>query len=254
MTAARSAALRGGHQPDLAAGRARSVREADFRALYDAAVVAVHRNGSRLTNKIGDIELRRRRHAAAPGRPRLQPGLSQQPGLLPGERRRGLAPRALRPGLDRGGRLRRHDRGVSSAARSTSMLGRVPGRRRDGRHALHLARRRPEGGRLAGPARHRRVVRRGHGAGALGRRRAVRRAAWSRPPAPFGPTATLAAIYFGTMVLNELISNNAAAVLAFPFCLESARLLGRQRPAVHHGRDPGRLATRSPRRSAIRPT
>jgi di/tricarboxylate transporter len=41
----------------------------------------------------------------------------------------------------------------------------------------------------------------------------------------FGPTATLAAIYFGTMVLNELISNNAAAALSFPFCLESARLL-----------------------------
>ena len=48
-----------------------------------------------------------------------------------------------------------------------------------------------------------------------------------------GPTATLAAIYFGTMVLNELISNNAAAALAFPFCLESARLLGvNERPFI----------------------
>src|SRR6185312_10760 len=42
----------------------------------------------------------------------------------------------------------------------------------------------------------------------------------------WGPHATLAALYFGTMVLNELISNNAAAALSFPFCLESARLLG----------------------------
>ena len=33
------------------------VRDADFRGLYDAAIVAVHRNGSRLPNKIGDIEL-----------------------------------------------------------------------------------------------------------------------------------------------------------------------------------------------------
>jgi di/tricarboxylate transporter len=49
----------------------------------------------------------------------------------------------------------------------------------------------------------------------------------------WGPTATLAAIYFGTMVLNELISNNAAAVLAFPFCLESAHLLGvNERPFI----------------------
>src|SRR6516164_516068 len=34
-----------------------TVREADFRALYDAAVVAVHRNGTRVSNKVGDIEL-----------------------------------------------------------------------------------------------------------------------------------------------------------------------------------------------------
>ena len=34
-----------------------TVREANFRAQYNAAVVAVHRNGVRLTNKIGNIEL-----------------------------------------------------------------------------------------------------------------------------------------------------------------------------------------------------
>ena len=34
-----------------------TVKEADFRRLYDAAVVAVHRNGERLTNKIGEIRL-----------------------------------------------------------------------------------------------------------------------------------------------------------------------------------------------------
>ena len=35
------------------------------------------------------------------------------------------------------------------------------------------------------------------------------------------------------MVLNELISNNAAAALSFPFCLESARLLGvNERPFI----------------------
>jgi di/tricarboxylate transporter len=49
----------------------------------------------------------------------------------------------------------------------------------------------------------------------------------------WGPTATLAAIYLGIMVLNELISNNAAAALSFPFCLESARLLGvNERPLI----------------------
>jgi di/tricarboxylate transporter len=34
-----------------------TVREANFRRRYDAAVVAVHRNGVRVTNKIGNIEL-----------------------------------------------------------------------------------------------------------------------------------------------------------------------------------------------------
>ena len=35
----------------------RTVREANFRQRYNAAIVAVHRNGERLTNKIGDIRL-----------------------------------------------------------------------------------------------------------------------------------------------------------------------------------------------------
>ena len=35
----------------------RAVKDADFRARYNAAIVAVHRNGLRLTNKIGNIRL-----------------------------------------------------------------------------------------------------------------------------------------------------------------------------------------------------
>jgi len=36
----------------------KTIRDADFRALYNAAVVAVHRSGERLTGKVGDIVLR----------------------------------------------------------------------------------------------------------------------------------------------------------------------------------------------------
>jgi di/tricarboxylate transporter len=36
----------------------RTLRDADFRAVYDAAVIAVHRNGERLSGKIGDIVMR----------------------------------------------------------------------------------------------------------------------------------------------------------------------------------------------------
>lgn len=35
----------------------RTVKEADFRQRYNAAIVAIHRNGERLTNKIGEVEL-----------------------------------------------------------------------------------------------------------------------------------------------------------------------------------------------------
>ncbi|MEI7702606.1 MAG: SLC13 family permease, partial [Planctomycetia bacterium] len=43
---------------------------------------------------------------------------------------------------------------------------------------------------------------------------------------PLGPYATLAAIYFVTMLLNELITNNGAAALAFPICIQAAELTG----------------------------
>jgi len=36
----------------------KSIRDADFRALYNAAVVAVHRGGERLMGKVGDVVLR----------------------------------------------------------------------------------------------------------------------------------------------------------------------------------------------------
>ncbi len=39
-----------------------------------------------------------------------------------------------------------------------------------------------------------------------------------------GPIAALAVIYLLASMMTELITNNAAAVLMFPFCLETARL------------------------------
>jgi di/tricarboxylate transporter len=50
---------------------------------------------------------------------------------------------------------------------------------------------------------------------------------------PFGPYATLAAIFLMTMVLNELITNNGAAAIAFPFSVKAAELSGcDERPFV----------------------
>lgn len=42
----------------------------------------------------------------------------------------------------------------------------------------------------------------------------------------WGPIAALAAIYLIGSIITEVITNNAAAVLLFPFCLETARLYG----------------------------
>ena len=42
----------------------------------------------------------------------------------------------------------------------------------------------------------------------------------------WGPIAALAVIYVLGTLLTELVTNNAAAVLMFPFCLETAQLLG----------------------------
>jgi di/tricarboxylate transporter len=48
-----------------------------------------------------------------------------------------------------------------------------------------------------------------------------------------GPIAALAALYLGTMILNELVTNNAAAALSFPLALETARTLGAEsRPFI----------------------
>jgi di/tricarboxylate transporter len=41
-----------------------------------------------------------------------------------------------------------------------------------------------------------------------------------------GPWAVLAAVYLATMILTELITNNAAAVLVFPISLAAAEKLG----------------------------
>ncbi len=42
----------------------------------------------------------------------------------------------------------------------------------------------------------------------------------------WGPIAAIAVIYILGSIMTELITNNAAAVLMFPFCLETARLYG----------------------------
>jgi di/tricarboxylate transporter len=208
-----------------------TVRDADFRALYDAAVVAVHRNGARLTNKVGDIEL------YAGDTLLLQVGADFT--------------RAFRNNPDfylisdvEDSRPVRHDRFWPATIIFLAMIAAFVSGKVDIMLAAFVAAGAMVASRCISPADARKSidwpVLLAIGA-SFGMGKALEVSGVARLFAeqlvlitrPWGPTATLAAIYLGTMLLNELISNNAAAALAFPFCLESARLLGvNQRPFI----------------------
>jgi di/tricarboxylate transporter len=208
-----------------------AVRDADFRSLYDAAIVAVHRNGARLTNKVGDIRLR------AGDTLLLQVGSNFS--------------RAFRNNPDfylvsdvEDSRPVRYDRARLAAIIFLAMITAFISGRVDIMLAAFLAAGAMIATRCISATDARKsvdlpvliAIAMSFGVGkALENSGVAKLFAGLLVEATrvWGPTATLAAIYFGTMVLNELISNNAAAALSFPFCLESARLLGvNERPFI----------------------
>lgn len=202
----------------------RSVREAGFRGMYDAAVVAVHRNGERLAGKVGDIVLR-------PGDTLL---LQVGPDFS----------RAFRDHRDfylisevEGSTSPRHLRAPVAAILTALMVLAIASNLVEPAVAALLA-----GGLMVATR-------------CLGRPEALRSVEWPVLLAiasslgiaeamdktgvaaagaellvavtrSLGPIAALAALYLGTMILNELVTNNAAAALSFPLALETARTLG----------------------------
>ena len=209
----------------------KAVRDADFRALYDAAIVAVHRNGSRLTNKIGEIRL----YAGDTLLLQVGPDFT----------------RAYRNNPDfylvsdvEDSRPVRYDRAWTAAAIFLVMITAFVSGKVNIMLAAFLA---------AGAMILTRCISASDArkavdlpvliaiAASFGVGKALEQSGVAKLFAEmlveatrsWGPRATMAAIYFGTMVLNELISNNAAAALSFPFCLESARLMGvSERPFI----------------------
>ena len=134
----------------------RTIRAADFRTTYGAVVVAVHRGGSRLESKLGDVC--------------LQPGdtlllqtpphfacVPQRSRVLSGQRRGELSPLSTSPGLDCRAPVRRSGRFDGHGSRRG---GHCCGTR-GGRHGdvgLHLRGRGPAECRMAGSGDDRRGV------------------------------------------------------------------------------------------------
>jgi di/tricarboxylate transporter len=201
----------------------KTIREANFRAHYGAAVVAVHRGGSRIKGRIGDISLRRGDTLLLQTPPHFVEARRNDPAFyLVSDVHEWRPVRS-----DRAGRAML----VFLALILAMTTGMVPIVLAAGLGAVGLvvlgclsiseARRSIEWQVLVTIA----------SAFAVGR--AMENSGLAADLAvPFvdlaavwGPIAALAAMYLLASVLTELITNNAAAVLLFPFCLETARLL-----------------------------
>ena len=232
-----------------------TTREADFRALYDAAVVAVHRNGARMTNKIGSIELRAGDTLLLQTGPDFASAYRNNPDFY------------LVSDISDWRPLRREKARVAAVIfvalivlmtffdkyvllLSFLAAGLLVATRciapNDARRAVEWPVLLAIGASFGvGTALE-------HSGVAVAFAGAVVALARGLVPTHDGnPTAAaiaaLAAIYFATMVLNELVSNNASVVLAFPFCVKTAELLGvSNRPFIMAVVLAGSLAFASP--------
>ncbi len=209
-----------------------TVREAQFRSHYNAAIVAIHRNGERLTTKIGDVK--------------LESGdtLLMQTGANFAQAHRNNPDFYLVSDVE-GSQPLRHDRWWVALTIFVGLL--VVMFRYDGATAMLGAF--VAGGLMvmtrcmsASDARQTIewpvliAIGASFGLGTALEKSGAAMFLSEKLVAltqPFGPYASLAAIYFVTMVLNELITNNGAAALAFPFCLKTAELINcDERPFV----------------------
>ncbi len=200
-----------------------TVREAQFRSHYNAAIVAIHRNGERLTTKIGDVKLEAgdtllmQTGANFAQAHRNNPDfylVSDVEGSQPVRYERWWAALVIFAGL-----LATMFFGDSE----TAMLGAFFA------GGLMVLTRCMSGADARQSVEWPLLIAIGASFGlgtALdesGAALALSKLLYNLTE-PLGPYGTLAAIYFVTMVLNELITNNGAAALAFPFCLKAAEL------------------------------
>jgi di/tricarboxylate transporter len=200
----------------------KTIRDADFRATYGAAVVAVHRGGSRVQEKVGDIELR-------PGDTLL---LQTQPHFVRAHRNDPAF--YLVSDVEQWRPLRRHRAWIAILLFVMLLIlmttGVVPILVGAAIIAVAMV---AAGCLSAGEARQSIelqvlvTIAASFGIGIALEKSGAAAALASQlvhATSLFGPVATLACVYLLTSVMTEMISNNAAAVLLFPICIETAHL------------------------------
>jgi di/tricarboxylate transporter len=200
----------------------KTIRDADFRNVYGAAVVAVHRSGKRIEKKIGDITLRSGDTLLLQVRPHFLKTYRHDPAFY------------LISDIDDWRPIRR-DRAWIALILFVVLItlmttGAVPIVLSAALTAVLMV----VLGCISPGDAHRSIewqvlitIAAAFGVGSAlqnsGAATVIAGALVNSTQA-WGPIAALAAIYLLGSLLTELITNNAAAVLLFPFCLETARL------------------------------
>jgi len=202
----------------------RSIREADFRSTYDAAIVAVHRNGQRVKEKIGDIVLR-------PGDTLLlQAGpdfiqvhrnsqhfylVSELPGTEPRRYHRTWVSVGIMGALIAVTTAELLPISIAAFLAAGALIATRCISASNARKSIHwpiLA-----------------VIAAGLGiASAMEKTGAARAVAELivESAGLFGPLVTMAVLYYATTLLSELLNHNASVAIMFPIALATAQTLG----------------------------
>ena len=201
----------------------KTVRDADFRARYNAAVVAVHRSGHRVTNKVGDIRLRSGDTLLLQTRPHFTRAHRNNPDFH------------LVSDVEEYRPLRRHRLWIALGLFAVLITLMTTGIVATEIAAPLIAVLMILSGCLSSGEGHRSIewqvlltVAASFGTGTALQNSGAATVVAEQIVAvtrSAGPWITLGCIYLLGVIASELISNNAAAVLMFPFCIETARQL-----------------------------
>jgi di/tricarboxylate transporter len=205
----------------------RSIRQGRFRNQYDAAVIAVHRNGERVVSRIGDIVLRTGDTLLLETHPRFLDEqrhrrdfllVSPVAGSQPARHERAWPAVVILVGMVLAASIEAYTGLglflVALLAAGLMVLARCV--------SADQARRSVDAGVLVAIAAALAIGRAIESTGLAGGIADVVIAAFH----PFGPWGVLAGVYLITLTFTELVTNNAAAALAFPVAQAAAAALG----------------------------